>query len=444
MKILLLLSMKHLLILFPMCFLVLITNSQKTENTHLPLLEVQFLFNDYHSSFPFSDAGKMDAGLGFRFIKGWKSKFDWTIGLSGSFPDSASQAHPSSQKFLLVETDFSLRARLFNPEKRWQPYFQGGIGLSAYHNDLGIFVPAGIGLQTNVTGGVYLLLNAQYRIAATNTSKGHYFYSLGLAGAIGKGIQKTKRKSQPTVAIKTAQITGRDRDQDGILDSVDVCPAQPGLAQFAGCPDTDGDGLADINDNCPTVPGLIKYQGCPIPDKDGDGINDEQDLCPTVPGFAKYQGCPIPDSDKDGVNDEEDSCVNQPGLREFYGCPPINKEVEKAVDLAAKNIFFKTGSYELLPSSFPALDTVSKILLKYPEIELQIEGHTDNVGMVRDNQKLSEQRAESILKYLRRNGVDVSRLTAIGFGEEKPIMDNATQNGRAENRRVELRLQRKK
>ena len=115
-----------------------------------------------------------------------------------------------------------------------------------------------------------------------------------------------------------------------------------------GCPDRDNDNIADKNDNCPDVPGLAKYKGCPIPDTDRDGINDEEDKCPNVAGVARYQGCPIPDTDRDGVNDEDDKCPNEAGPESNFGCPEIKPEIIEKVNLAAKHIFFATGSSKLL------------------------------------------------------------------------------------------------
>jgi OOP family OmpA-OmpF porin len=427
--------MQKVLISILLSVSVSIGNCQILQSTQAPLLEVKFLANDYKSNSPFSNSGKLAAGLGFRYIKGLNTYLDWTIGLNGSFPDSASHVHPSTKKYMLIESDFSVRARLFAPEKRWQPYFLAGLGVSGYHGDIGIFLPTGLGIQSRITSAIYLLLDGQYRIALSNTSNGHYFYSIGLAGVIGKGKQKSKGVSK-----SISPVPSGDRDKDGIPDNTDVCPDQPGLAQFAGCPDTDKDGIPDKDDKCPTIPGTWKYKGCPIPDTDGDGINDEEDQCPTVPGFARYNGCPVPDTDKDGVNDEEDSCVFVPGLRDLHGCPPPTEEVKRKVDIAAKNIFFKTGNYQLLPSSFRALDTIAGILKENLQFHLQIDGHTDNVGSAESNQKLSENRAKSILIYLHDKGISLTRLNAMGYGEERPIADNHTNTGRAINRRVEMKL----
>lgn len=133
------------------------------------------------------------------------------------------------------------------------------------------------------------------------------------------------------------------------------------------------------------VPGLAKYQGCPIPDTDKDGINDENDKCPTVAGVARYEGCPIPDGDGDGINDEEDKCPAVPGVASNGGCPEIKEEVKQKVEYAAKNIFFNTGSAQLLKKSFKPLDEVVTILNENPTLLLDIEGHTDNTGKPEKN-----------------------------------------------------------
>lgn len=131
-----------------------------------------------------------------------------------------------------------------------------------------------------------------------------------------------------TVYISVADTTTiKDRDGDGVVDSLDKCPDEKGTVQYDGCPvpDSDNDGIADDSDNCPTVAGLIKYKGCPPSDKDGDKINDEDDKCPNVAGVARYNGCPVGDKDKDGINDDDDKCINVAGTISNAGCPEIKK-----------------------------------------------------------------------------------------------------------------------
>ena len=207
--------------------------------------------------------------------------------------------------------------------------------------------------------------------------------------------------------------------------------------------DTDNDGVENKIDKCPEVPGTPKYSGCPIPDTDGDGMNDEADVCPTIAGDVNFNGCPVPDSDGDGVNDAEDKCTTEPGTRENNGCPQrdtITKVIEEKITFAARNIFFNAESDKLTASSIVPLDEVVKVLTDHPTLKLQIDGHTDSTGKAEKNLKLSKQRAESVKKYLTDHGIDVSRLSATGYGSSKPLQSNLTFEGRRSNRRVELKL----
>ncbi|MCA0397654.1 MAG: OmpA family protein [Bacteroidetes bacterium] len=258
-----------------------------------------------------------------------------------------------------------------------------------------------------------------------------------------------------------------DSDGDGIRDDKDSCVGVAGLARYNGCPipDTDGDGLNDEVDKCPTVAGTAKYQGCPVPDRDKDGINDDEDKCPDQPGLAKYQGCPIPDTDKDGINDEEDKCPNEPGVAKYQGCPVpdkdndgVNDDDDRCPDLAgpaenggcptleaskfnASNVQFVTGSATLTAAAKKELDKAARILNEqYPQLKLEISGYTDNTGKADKNMVLSQKRAESVKAYLVKKKIDEARMTAKGYGQDQPIADNATKEGRAKNRRVEFKV----
>jgi OOP family OmpA-OmpF porin len=146
------------------------------------------------------------------------------------------------------------------------------------------------------------------------------------------------------------------------------------------------------------------------------------------------------DTDKDGVNDEEDRCPNLPGTAANNGCPEVKQEVVNRANYVAKNVFLISGSAKLSPKSFKALDELAKILADDPNLKLSIEGHTDNTGSMELNQRLSESRANAVRDYLLSKGVSETRLTAIGYGPDRPIADNKTAAGRARNRRVEMKL----
>jgi len=105
----------------------------------------------------------------------------------------------------------------------------------------------------------------------------------------------------------------------------------------------------------------------------------------------------------------------------------------------ADKVQFATGKAEILPVSFPLLDDVAKVFVDNPQIEVvQIEGHTDSTGTAAINRTLSQQRAESVMKYLAGKGVAKGRMVAKGFGPDKPLVKNDNDENRAKNRRVEL------
>lgn len=251
------------------------------------------------------------------------------------------------------------------------------------------------------------------------------------------GLDKPVKDNVKLPALKGASS---DRDGDGIADVFDRCPDEPGLKYLQGCPDRDSDGVADIDDKCPDIAGFTRYQGCLIPDTDGDSVNDEMDKCPDVAGLARYQGCAAVDTDGDGINDEEDKCVTEKGAAANFGCPAIDVDLVNRVNLAAKNIFFKTSSAELLSKSFINLNDVVKILTENPTYKIQINGYTDNRGDVLMNQNLSSARAASVRDYIKSKGIDESRLFSTGYGELNPVATNNTVDGQTENRRVEMQL----
>ena len=213
-----------------------------------------------------------------------------------------------------------------------------------------------------------------------------------------------------------------DRDGDGIPDDVDLCPNDP----------EDKDGFEDVD-------------GCPDYDNDNDGIYDAQDQCPDQPedrdGFMDMDGCPDEDNDKDGIADVDDACPNNPevvnGYKDADGCPD-EKPQEIKQTLVLRGVNFKTASAELLEESYYVLEQVYNSLEAYPEVRVEIGGHTDDQGSGDYNLALSYDRAKAVVSYLVMRGIDPDRLVARGYGEERPLADNTTAEGRAKNRRVEV------
>ncbi len=146
------------------------------------------------------------------------------------------------------------------------------------------------------------------------------------------------------------------------------------------------------------------------------------------------------DPDGDGVMDKIDSCPTIPGPASNRGCPLIEKADREVLDFAMRAVQFDLGRATLKVESFTILDKVAKIMKKYPDYNLSIEGHTDNTGSDQFNLDLSERRAKVCYEYLISIGIPVSRLSYAGFGPKKPISSNSNETGRYLNRRVEFNL----
>lgn len=178
-------------------------------------------------------------------------------------------------------------------------------------------------------------------------------------------------------------------------------------------------------------------------DSDGDGLADARDKCPTTPA-STADGCPAPapvvrtDSDGDGVYDSQDQCAGTlSGLKvDASGCA-VQSEAQSVV---LKGVTFLPGSATLTADAKSVLDAAAASLSADRSLKVELGGHTDAQGKDAANLALSQKRADSARAYLVGKGVEASRLTAKGYGETQPIADNNTVEGRAENRRVELKV----
>ncbi len=184
-------------------------------------------------------------------------------------------------------------------------------------------------------------------------------------------------------------------------------------------PDPDGDGFAGADDACPEEQG-IEPDGCPLRDGDGDGILDPDDQC--LEACEIYNGV----ADDDGCPDEPVRSVAQ--LEGILGVIP--------------DLRFEINKYHIHPSSFPSLDHIAEVMAMFPETEFFIDGHRDSKGGGRyvSRMKLTQRRADAVLRYLVEKGIAADRLASRGYGEDKPIASNKTAEGRALNRRIELNL----
>ena len=324
-----------------------------------------------------------------------------------------------------------------------EPYLGVGGGYTWVDNIGAGTLNGTLGLNLWFTENIGFSFQSTYKHAFEDYLSSHFQHTAGLKFKFGgkdtdgDGIYD-KDDACPEVA-GLAEFNGcPDTDGDGIEDSKDDCPNEAGLAEFNGCPDTDGDGIPDNLDECPTVAGPKELKGCP--DSDGDGIADKDDKCPNEAGPAANNGCPWPDRDGDGVPDKDDLCPDKVGTVANQGCPEVTEAVKKALNAYAKTILFDTGKATIKDQSAAVLQNIIGILQEYPNAKFNIEGHTDSVGSEALNQKLSQERASSVMNYLITNGVASDRLNAHGYGESRPIDSNKTRAGRANNRRVEINL----
>ncbi len=284
-------------------------------------------------------------------------------------------------------------------------------------------------------------------------------YAFGFGGkpkdGDGDGVFDSRDKCPNTPLGATVDVKGcpKDSDGDGVFDGLDKCPDTPkGWAVDAsGCPlDSDKDGVPDGADKCPNTPAgaIVDTNGCPK-DSDGDGVYDGLDKCPDTPkGWpVDAKGCPK-DSDNDGVPDGADKCPNSPaGAKvDATGCPLPEPKPEPAVPepfkesrtFVLEGVNFETDKAVLLPASKVILDKVAETLTAWPDVTVEVGGHTDSRGAHAHNMALSDARAKSVRDYLVSKGVAAARMTTKGYGPDKPIGDNKTDVGRAKNRRVEL------
>ncbi len=248
-----------------------------------------------------------------------------------------------------------------------------------------------------------------------------------------------------------------DNDKDGILDTLDKCPNEPedkdGFADEDGCPDldNDGDGVPDAKDLCPDKPedfdNFEDHDGCPDLDNDKDGVEDSGDRCPNqaedIDGFEDTDGCPDLDNDKDGIPDLKDQCPNEPevfnGVDDQDGCPDsVKKEINMPRQQILNGVMFRSGTAELTFDSYQYIDPLVRTLKQYPEVDIEIRGHTEGIGDPGANMKLSQARADAVKQYLISKEIASDRIRTQGMGSNVPIADNKTAAGRAQNRRIEI------
>ena len=344
-------------------------------------------------------------------------------------------ASPDTLAFSAVDQDQFAAGidvqRVFRRAEQFSPYLHAGVGY--FETSLAGSTLEPDGTMYSVGAGFLLdlfssdiALRGEYRHRVDNAmsdSMNDNLYSLGLQLPFGSSTPKWV-----------------DSDGDGVADSSDNCPNTPAGARVDtfGCElDSDGDGVVDSKDECPGTPRGVAVgpNGCPN-DSDGDGVTDDKDQCPNTPAGAAVdaKGCEL-DDDGDGVVNRLDECPNTAaGVQvDIKGC-----EIKAEIRLEGVN--FETNSDRLLPGAAAILNDAAATLNKNPTIRVEVAGHTDSDGAADYNESLSSRRAQTVRDYLASKGVAADRMTVRGYGEAQPIADNSTATGKAQNRRVVLRI----
>jgi OOP family OmpA-OmpF porin len=388
----------------------------------------------------------VDDGLtGFQFNAG-RDIGDW-LSVEGMFGyskiDGFYQTSPTSAFIYDHETVFDISANVllhFDREAILDPYIIGGLGYLRYNYNLtnghesrpSATLGLGIKWKPDWSGRIAFRSELRYRLGYEQDYNFNDYI-------IGIGVQWSFDKPTPPRDLP------QDSDGDGVLDMWDECPdTRPGVEVNArGCEiqdltrDTDRDRVPDSRDQCPNTPlgAPVNADGCSL-DSDMDGVLTGDDRCPASRPGAQVDefGCES-DDDQDGVLNQRDSCPGTPrGARvDINGC-----ELADIIRLPGVN--FGSGSDLLLPGFENLLRDAAATLTKNPDLKVEVAGHTDDVGDADLNMGLSERRAKTVMDYLIRYGVDASRITFRGYGESEPIANNTTVDGRARNRRVELRI----
>lgn len=343
-------------------------------------------------------------GVGFRFLP------NWGVEAVYSRADADRKTGGGSSDFEELRLDGVYY--LSGPDSAWDPYVSAGAGHADFGNDVLANQTAGSDhdeTRVNVGAGVRYNVNDAVSIRA-DLREFH-------------GIDESTFDTQASLGVSFAfSRTLTDPSPEPV--------------------DGDNDGVADNRDQCPMTPAgaSVDSRGCER-DSDDDGVANSTDICPNTPAGASVnsRGCEL-DSDRDGVVNSKDQCPGTTAGADVdnTGCEGVAETVE-TIEL---NVQFPSNSSVIGNAYDAEIQRVADFMADNPETTVEIAGHSDSMGEADYNRVLSERRAQAVASRLTNAlGISADRVDAVGYGEAEPVASNDTAAGRAENRRVEARIQ---
>ncbi len=412
-----------------------------------------------------AEFGDLRVGLRLRLLGEYHDAFQLAVGGYLWFPTGESngfvgdgKARGMPQLIVGGRTDRLVWSAAAGPELRSLQTYAGvaqgtmvkvgaGVGVllgTSRHLQVGPEVNVALSTESvdKRTSNAEALLGVRYRVVRDVE------LGAGFGPGITSGIGTPAFRGVLMVAYTPEQRSDRSHDVHAFPDIKHIKSDDP--PEDGRPSDRDRDGIYDAVDACPDLEGVksddLAKNGCPS-DRDRDGIYDGVDACPDLEGVSdpdpKKNGCP-PDSDGDGIRDDLDACPNEKGKPDpdptKNGCPNAVRVTATAI-IILQQVQFDTGKATIKEASAPLLDEVAGVMKEHPElVKLEVQGHTDDRGTPKGNEKLSQDRANEVKKALVSRGIDEGRLTSKGYGQSVPIDDNKTEAGRQKNRRVEFKV----
>ena len=451
-----------------------------------------------------SKIGDMQMGFGFNYLKGISRKIDAVATLDGSSTDylfKDGTTNGSSQ--FLLDANAALNFKLLTDHYKVVPYLTGGAGFSSYKSKTGFYIPTGVGIQFKLADEAFILTNLQYKIALSPAVNDHFYYSVGIGTPVGKKKTKLAKpiitplpetvKKEVIIPSKNLVIAVIDEATKVPLPYANVVVNGSNGIKLSGL--TNADGKITFNTITPaeyTISALLNNINSSIQNikkEDFETNNSEINITITHndPRFTlsgvvinKTRKIPEGGAEINVTNETKHSILTKQsqagdgffsaqleaesdftlvGKKASY-ISNIEKISTKGLDRSAilyvkleieveeakvgqsivlYNIYFETGKANLNSLSSD-LTKLIQFLKDNPDTRLEIQGHTDNIGSLALNVKLSQARANSVINHLKINGINSSRLSAKGFGSSLPVANNTTAQGRAQNRRVVIKV----